>query len=59
MQNSALEKYCMENGAFAAKVIPVKEIEFDSSFRKYCEDNVCGQYGKNYACPPYAGTRRS
>ncbi len=56
MENSALEKYCRENGAFAAKVIPVKEIEFDSSFRKYCEDNVCGQYGKNYACPPYAGT---
>ncbi|MDO4977128.1 MAG: DUF2284 domain-containing protein [Eubacteriales bacterium] len=26
------------------------------SFRKYCEENLCGFYGKNYACPPYCGT---
>ena len=56
MQREELEKYCKDQGAYAAKVISVKEIEFDPSFRKYCEDNVCGQYGRNYACPPYAGT---
>ena len=39
-----------------AEVIPVQELVFDSSFRKYCEENKCGNFGTNYACPPYCGT---
>lgn len=34
-----------------ADAIPV-----DHSFRRYCEENLCGQYGKNYGCPPHCGT---
>ena len=26
------------------------------SLRKYCEVNYCGNYGKNYSCPPACGT---
>lgn len=34
----------------------VSEIVFNRDFRKSCEENLCGNYGKNYTCPPYAGT---
>ena len=29
---------------------------FFPSFRPYCEENLCGQYGANYSCPPDCGT---
>lgn len=41
---------------FCAALIPVTDIVFDSSFRKYCEDNLCGNYGANYSCPPDCGS---
>ena len=38
-------------------------IEFDPSLlipeeriRKYCYENICGNYGKHYMCPPLIGT---
>ena len=46
----------MANGFTHAEVLPVQELIFDSSFRKYCEENKCGNFGTNYACPPYCGT---
>jgi len=44
--------------------IGLKEfIEFDPSLlipeeriRKYCYQNLCGNYGKHYMCPPFIGT---
>lgn len=36
--------------------IKTNQLVFDSKFRKYCEENYCGNYGKNYACPPDCGT---
>ncbi len=42
-------------GAYKASVIPVADVETDESFRRLCEQNVCGNYGKNWACPPDAG----
>lgn len=36
-------------------VIPTKDVEFYSDFRKYCEENLCGQYSVNYSCPPDCG----
>ena len=42
-------------GAFRASVIPVKSIETDASFRDMCAANVCGNYGRNWMCPPDAG----
>lgn len=41
---------------FLSAVIDPKEIPVDPSFRKFCEQNLCGQYGINYACPPGCGT---
>ena len=42
-------------GAFRAAVIPVESIETDASFRDLCASNVCGNYGRNWMCPPDAG----
>ncbi|MBE6877784.1 MAG: DUF2284 domain-containing protein [Ruminococcaceae bacterium] len=43
-------------GASRAEYINTSEIVFNTDFRKSCEENKCGNYGKNYTCPPYAGT---
>lgn len=45
-----------EDNGFTAKIIPVQDIVVDYSFRKFCEDNLCGKYGANYSCPPDCGT---
>ena len=42
-------------GAFRAAVIPVSDVETDASFRALCESNACGNYGRNWMCPPDAG----
>ncbi len=42
-------------GAYRAELVNVAEISLDASFRTLCESNACGNYGKNYMCPPDAG----
>lgn len=37
-------------------VIEVEQLVFQPEFRVYCEENLCGNYNANYACPPYCGT---
>jgi predicted metal-binding protein len=27
----------------------------EERIRAYCEENLCGNYGRNYTCPPHAG----
>ena len=44
-----------ELGFDSVAQIPVTSIPFDPSLIKLCEMNTCGNYGKNYACPPYVG----
>ena len=39
-----------------AEIIETDKIVFDAAFRPYCEENLCGQYGANYSCPPDYGT---
>lgn len=36
-------------------VIPAKDVIFNPDFRKYCLENLCGQSGVNYSCPPDCG----
>lgn len=43
-------------GADKAVSIDVTDIVFNTDFRKSCKENKCGNYGRNYTCPPYAGT---
>ncbi len=46
---------CLAEGAYKASVIEVSRIPFDPGLRKYCEENSCGHYDSNYACPPSCG----
>lgn len=41
---------------FSAALCATADIPVDHSFRRYCEENLCGQYGRNYGCPPRCGT---
>ena len=50
-----LSELAVSLGAFRASVIPVSEVTTDVSFRELCRKNVCGNYGKNWMCPPDAG----
>ena len=50
-----LTELALSLGAFRASVIPVENVETDASFRDLCAANVCGNYGRNWMCPPDAG----
>lgn len=50
------EQLAVQEGFSAACFIPTEEIRFNSDFRRYCAENLCGQYGMNYSCPPDCGT---
>lgn len=39
-----------------AAMVATKDIPFEPNFLICCEENLCGKYGKNYACPPDCGT---
>lgn len=49
--NQLVEK-AKECGAAAASPIKTSEIQFSEEFRRLCEQNSCGKYGKNWMCPP-------
>ena len=55
MQDSELLKLAKSHG-FSAAVIGVADVPVEGKFRKFCEDNLCGQYNANYSCPPTCGT---
>ncbi len=48
--------YSLTHGFSSAEITGTDKIVFDPSFRPYCEENLCGQYGVNYSCPPICGT---
>lgn len=45
-----------ELGFTYAKIVAVEDFEFSPEFRVCCEDNLCGNYGASYSCPPLCGT---
>lgn len=55
MENSSILALAAAEG-FTAALVNTRDIVFDPSFRPYCEENLCGQYGANYSCPPDCGT---
>ena len=54
--NEKLIETALEEGFAAASVVDTARIPFDESFRVYCEENLCGQFGMNHSCPPICGT---
>lgn len=56
MEEKRMNEAARKAGFEKAALIPVKDLVFHHEFRKFCEENACGNYGKNYGCPPYCGT---
>ncbi len=50
-----LRDKALELGAFKAAILDVKDISTDASFLQLCQSNSCGNYGRNYTCPPDIG----
>ena len=55
MQDTDILKLAEEMG-FSAAFVDTADVAQDPSFRKFCEDNLCGKYNANYSCPPDCGT---
>jgi predicted metal-binding protein len=51
-----LIRLAAQAGFSDAAVIDTAKVPFEPAFRACCEDNTCGKYGVNYACPPDCGT---
>ena len=56
MTDSEIIRLATAEGFAAAAIVDTRQIVFDPAFRPYCEENLCGQYGANYSCPPDCGT---
>ena len=56
MTDQQLIDLAAKEGFCAAAVVETAQIPFDFSFRPYCEENLCGQYGVNHSCPPLCGS---
>ena len=56
MNKMEMIELSIAEGFHAAEIIDTDQIVFDAAFRPYCEENLCGQYGANYSCPPDCGT---
>ena len=54
-EQDMIELALAENFA-GAVMVDTKDIVFDPIFRPCCEENLCGQYGVNYTCPPDCGS---
>lgn len=56
MNGTDLIKLALDLGFADAAIINTQELVFVPNFRTLCEENLCGKYGVNYACPPDCGT---
>ena len=52
---NVLNQMILDKGANNSSVIEVSGIYFDPELRKACEQNYCGNFGKNWTCPPLCG----
>ena len=55
MDTESLISQVLSCGATKATLLSQDEIVLSSEFRKICEGNGCGSYGRCWACPPYCG----
>ena len=55
MDLEQIGRLILELGAHRAGVVAVEDIEFQPDFRKLCESNACGMYGRSWMCPPLVG----
>lgn len=48
--------YAKELGFFDAAILPVSGLVIVPEYRKFCEENLCGNFGRLPDCPPQSGT---
>ncbi|MDO5445283.1 MAG: DUF2284 domain-containing protein [Eubacteriales bacterium] len=53
MLQDELVRAALEAGADKAAVIDISKVVLSETFRQTCEGNQCGNYGRNWSCPPY------
>lgn len=41
---------------FSAAIMDTEKLVFQPEYRAFCEENVCGNYDRNPACPPESGS---
>jgi len=46
----------MTDGTIVVRKFAVAELVFRPEFRRYCEQNLCGKFGRHPQCPPLSGT---
>jgi predicted metal-binding protein len=51
----SIEDYSRELGIDVCIEINPEALIPEERIRAYCEENKCGNYGRNYSCPPHAG----
>ena len=56
VDEQALLERALDTGFANAALIDTGDITFVPTFRPLCQENLCGKYGVNYACPPDCGT---
>lgn len=56
MKDYQILKLAEKAGIDKAAIVDSDDLIFEYDFRKYCQMNNCGNYGKNYGCPPDCGT---
>ncbi len=56
MNGKELVKLALDLGFSDAALMDTEDLVFLPNFRTLCEENMCGKYGVNYACPPDCGT---
>lgn len=59
MRESDIIRQAESMGFSGAAFVDTADIEFLPAFRPLCQENVCGKYGVNYACPPDCGSVES
>ena len=55
MGDTELIQAALSGGAAKAVVIDSAQVIFSAEFRKICESNQCGGYGRCWMCPPEIG----
>lgn len=56
MHEVDLIKQALKMGFAHAAIIDVDELVYVPEYRKYCEENLCGNYNLLPVCPPACGT---
>lgn len=56
MTEAEMIQCAVDEGFANATIVDTADIVFDFSFRPYCAENLCGQFGANYSCPPDCGS---